>query len=119
MAGQAWSWESAGKGGLILWPLFGATNQLLAGLAFLVIVFYLRRRGRPMWFLVLPALFMLVMPMWALLWQVFVASPGGETGWLEDRNWLLMGVALVTVALEIWMIVEAIALWPTSKEVTA
>ena len=30
-----------GSGGLTLWPLFGATNQLLAGLAFMVIVFYL------------------------------------------------------------------------------
>jgi len=26
---------------LILWPLFGATNQLLAGLSFLVISFFL------------------------------------------------------------------------------
>ena len=34
-----------GTGGLILWPLFGATNQLLAGLAFMVTVFYLWRRG--------------------------------------------------------------------------
>jgi len=30
-----------GTGGLLLWPLFGATNQLLAGLAFMVIAFYL------------------------------------------------------------------------------
>ena len=28
-----------GSGGMTLWPLFGATNQLLAGLAFMVIVF--------------------------------------------------------------------------------
>ncbi|MEX1224639.1 MAG: carbon starvation protein A, partial [Pirellulales bacterium] len=32
-----------GSGGLILWPLFGATNQLLAGLAFMVTLFYLWR----------------------------------------------------------------------------
>ena len=37
--GVAWSLETAGGGGLILWPLFGATNQLLGGLAFLVITF--------------------------------------------------------------------------------
>ena len=51
--GVEWSWANAGKGGLILWPLFGATNQLLAGLSFLVITFYLWRRGRAVWFLVL------------------------------------------------------------------
>ncbi|MAT15903.1 MAG: carbon starvation protein A, partial [Planctomyces sp.] len=39
-----------GTGGLILWPLFGATNQLLAGLAFMVIVIYLWRRNQPIWF---------------------------------------------------------------------
>ena len=37
--GREWSWQSAGTGGLILWPMFGATNQLLGGLAFLVIGF--------------------------------------------------------------------------------
>ena len=51
-----------GTGGLILWPLFGATNQLLAGLAFLVIAFWLWRRGLPVWFIVLPTIFMLVLP---------------------------------------------------------
>ncbi len=34
-AGQAYTTENMGKGGLVLWPLFGATNQLLGGLAFL------------------------------------------------------------------------------------
>ncbi|MEZ5948829.1 MAG: carbon starvation CstA 5TM domain-containing protein [Planctomycetaceae bacterium] len=38
-----------GTGGLILWPLFGATNQLLAGLALMVTFFYLWRRGRSAW----------------------------------------------------------------------
>ena len=38
--GAEWNWANAGKGGLILWPLFGATNQLLAGLSFMVIAFY-------------------------------------------------------------------------------
>ncbi|MCA9311460.1 MAG: hypothetical protein KDA21_09670, partial [Phycisphaerales bacterium] len=31
------TWTNGGRGALILWPLFGATNQLLAGFAFLVI----------------------------------------------------------------------------------
>ncbi|HUG12831.1 MAG TPA: carbon starvation CstA family protein, partial [Opitutaceae bacterium] len=42
--GREWSFANAGQGGLILWPLFGATNQLLGGLAFLVIAFHLWRR---------------------------------------------------------------------------
>ena len=60
-----------GTGGMLLWPLFGATNQLLAGLAFMVIAFYLWRRGKPVWFAVLPLVAMVVMPAWAMLWQMF------------------------------------------------
>src|SRR5690606_23195852 len=53
-ASGVWSWETIGSGGMILWPLFGATNQLLGGLAFMVILFYLWRRGKPIWFIILP-----------------------------------------------------------------
>ena len=55
-----------GSGGLYLWPLFGATNQLLAGLAFMVTAFYLWRRNKPIWFLVPPMILMVIMPAWAL-----------------------------------------------------
>ena len=107
----AWFWLTtyAGKGGLILWPMFGATNQLLGGLAFLVIGFWLWRRGKPVWFMVVPLVFMLVMPAWALLAQLpDWWSPDAQGG----RNWALLGIAVATLALEAWMIVEAILLWP-------
>ena len=112
--GADWSLANAGKGGLTLWPLFGATNQLLAGLSFMVITFYLWRRGRAIWFLAIPMIFMLVMPMWAMLHQLFV-SPG----WLKagQINYLLGGIGLVTIALEIWMIIEALKLFPAAKGV--
>ncbi|MCZ6836487.1 MAG: carbon starvation protein A [Planctomycetota bacterium] len=116
-AGTAFSWQSAGTGGLILWPMFGATNQLLGGLAFLVIGFWLWRRKLPVWFIVLPMMFMLVMPAWAMLWQLFKSNPGGQPGWLfqENKNWILIIVALATLALEVWMLVEAFLMWPKAK----
>jgi carbon starvation protein len=112
--GQAWSWHTAGTGGLILWPMFGATNQLLGGLAFLVVGFWLWRRRLPVWFLVPPMLFMLVMPAWAMIWQLFVSNAGDQPGWIfqERPNLVLIVVAVATLALEIWMIVEALLLWP-------
>jgi carbon starvation protein len=114
--GLGWSVANAGQGGLILWPLFGATNQLLGGLSFLVITFYLWRRQTPIWFLVPPMIFMLIMPMWAMIWQVFVGDAGNPS-WLGQGNWLLVGVALFTVALEVWMIIEAINLFPRARGV--
>jgi carbon starvation protein len=115
-SGESWGWEHAGKGGLILWPLFGATNQLLAGLAFLVIAFYLWRRAQPIWFLVVPMVFMLVMPMWAMIWQVFVGGPD-TASWVADGKWILVFMGLATVVLECWMIVEAILLFPRVRGV--
>jgi carbon starvation protein len=115
--GQAWTWQTAGSGGLILWPMFGATNQLLGGLAFLVVGFWLWRRKLPVWFLAAPMLFMLIMPAWGMIWQLFVSNAGDQPGWLfqENPNWVLIIVALVTLALETWMIVEAIILWPNVR----
>ncbi len=106
LPGTSWGWANAGKGGLILWPMFGATNQLLGGLSFLVIAFYLWRRRKPVWFLILPLIFMLVMPAWAMLMQL--------PEWLaaESKNWTLIVIAVATLALETWMIVEALLLWP-------
>ena len=112
--GQEWSIENAGKGGLLLWPLFGATNQLLAGLSFLVITFYLWRRNKPVWFLVLPMIFMLITPVWAMYHQLFT-SPGWLVG--ESPDYLLGGIGLATIALEIWMLVEAFRLFPKAKGV--
>ena len=46
--------------GLILWQLFGTTNQLLAGLALLAVTLYLLRRGRPLVYTAAPMVFMLL-----------------------------------------------------------
>lgn len=99
-----------GSGGLLLWPLFGATNQLLGGLAFLVILFWMRRRGLPLWFIAAPALFMLVLPATALLLQLF----HGEGAWLTGAtpNHLLGGFGIVTLLLEAWIVWEAWKAWP-------
>ncbi len=49
-----------------IWPVFGATNQLLAGLALLVIMIWMKRNGKKTLFIALPMLFMIVMTVWAL-----------------------------------------------------
>ncbi len=51
----------------IIWPVFGATNQLLAGLALLILAVWLRNQGRRAYFLLLPFGFMIVTAMSALV----------------------------------------------------
>lgn len=101
-----------GTGGLILWPLFGATNQLLAGLAFLVLIFYLARRGKSVMFAVIPAVMMTSLPVIGLGWQIF-----GEGQWLDSGRHLLVGFGVLILALQAWMVIEAIVLYPKVRGV--
>jgi carbon starvation protein len=107
--GVEWSWSTIGKGGLILWPLFGATNQLLAGLAMMVVSFWLLRRGIPTWLSAAPMVFMLIMPAWAFIIDI--------QRWLAGGSFLLVGVGVVMLAIEAWMITEAFLLWPKVRGV--
>jgi carbon starvation protein len=101
-----------GSGGLILWPLFGAINQLLAGLAFMVTAFYLWRRNKPVGFVVVPMILMLIMPAWAMLWNIF-----HDGGWLDTGDSLLLVFGAATLLVQSWMMVEGILLWPKVRGV--
>jgi carbon starvation protein len=106
-----------GSGGMILWPLFGAVNQLLAGLALMVTAFYLWRRSRPVWFIVAPMIALLIMPSWAMLWQMFHAPDGQDSGWYYQGNYLLLCVGAAVVALQFWIVVEGLLVWRRAKGV--
>jgi carbon starvation protein len=116
-----------GTGGMLLWPLFGAVNQLLAGLAFMVIVFYLWRRNKPIGFVVVPLVLMVVMPAWAILWQMFNTSAGwiyplwemltGELPWQWHNFHLLLAFGAGIILLQVWMVIEALLLWPRAHGV--
>ena len=108
---------AAGTGGLILWPLFGATNQLLAGLAFLVTVFYLWRRGKPIWFAAIPMVIMMIMPAWAMVWNMLNPSSGWIGGGGREPQYLLLAFGATVLGLQAWMVVEAALLWPRVKGV--
>ena len=101
----------AGSGGMILWPLFGATNQLLAGLAFMVVVFYLIRRNKPIWFAALPMVVMMVLPAWAMLHNMF----NFETGWLANQKYYLVVFGIGIQVLQIWMMIEGLIALRTAK----
>ncbi len=101
-----------GTGGLLLWPLFGATNQMLAGLAFLVTAFYLWRRKKPVWFLVPPMILMIVLPAWALAVEIF-----GSGGFVSSRKWLLAGIGTIALGLQVWLVIEALLILPRARGV--
>jgi carbon starvation protein len=57
-----------------IWPVFGATNQLLAGLALLAVTVWLKRTGRPWLFAGFPMVFMVTMTLSATVMLVRTPS---------------------------------------------
>jgi len=98
-----------GSGGLILWPMFGATNQLLAGMAFLVIAFYLIRHSRSVKFLLIPMFFMVLIPAWAMISNIIQFYGQGK--------WALFAFSLAVELLQIWMVIEGLLMWNRAKGV--
>ncbi|HIE57956.1 MAG TPA: carbon starvation protein A [Anaerolineales bacterium] len=92
--------KGGGKGGMILWPLFGTTNQLLAGLALLVISLYLVKQGKPGIFALLPMLFVLGMTGWAMVINL--------RNFVSEGTWLLAAIGGIVMVLNLWIVVEAI-----------
>jgi carbon starvation protein len=92
------------------WPLFGASNQLLAALTLLAITVWLYRTRRAWWVwpvVGVPSAFMYLMSMWALIgfvkagfWKPLAElrqAPGDIVSW----------VALLLVGLSLMLLVEA------------
>lgn len=78
-----------------IWPLFGATNQLLAALALITFVVFLKASKVGYGFALLPAVVMMVMPMIALAlmaWEHGLGSLiGGTSGAMFLLGFFLMG----------------------------
>ena len=85
--------------GLILWQLFGTTNQLLAGLALLAITLYLLRRGKPVGWTGAPMLFMLASALTVMAINL--------VDFWTARQWLLFATGATIFALALWLAVEA------------
>lgn len=87
-----------GAGGLTIWPLFGTTNQLMAGLTLLVVSVMLLRRGVKSWYTLVPMVFLLLMTVIALLLQVEIFYRKGH--WILLAMDIVILVAAMMIALE-------------------
>ena len=85
--------------GLILWQLFGTTNQLLAGLALLAVTLYLLRRGKPLVYTAAPMVFMLL--------STLTVMSANLTDFWKAGQWLLLAPAAIIFTLAVWLVIEA------------
>ena len=87
-----------GAGGMRLWPLFGTTNQLLAGLSLLILTLFLLRLRRPIWITVIPMGFLLFMTTWAMVLNLL--------RFVRESQTMLLVVGGAIFALEMWLLFE-------------
>jgi carbon starvation protein len=80
-----------------IWPVFGATNQLLAGLALLAVTVWLKRTGRAWLFAGVPMVFMVGMTLTATL--ILIYRP--------ETTFAVRSIAILLFALGSIMVVEA------------
>jgi carbon starvation protein len=86
--------------GLILWGLFGTTNQILAGIVLLSVTVYLLKKRKPIVYTLLPMILMLSMTLWAMMLNL-----GDFWG---KKNWPLLIVGTIILFMILWFTLEAI-----------
>jgi carbon starvation protein len=97
----AFATGASGTGALKLWPLFGAVNQTLAALALIIITLYLKRRGGLKWLISgLPAVFMAVMTIWAVILN--------QVSYSASKNSLLTVINICILIVALWILVEGV-----------
>jgi carbon starvation protein len=96
--------QGGGKGGLALWPLFGTTNQLVAGVTLLLVSIWLQRHGRPVVYTLVPMLLVGAVTAWAMAGNLvdYYAS--------FSELWLLALSGTLILALDLWIMFEGLAL---------
>ena len=88
-----------GDGGTLIWPVFGATNQILASMTLIVLSVYLIKLGRPARYLLTPMIFILLMAIWASVWYVM--------DYVSRGQWILVAIQVAVMVSAVFIILES------------
>ncbi len=94
--------QGDGQGGLALWPLFGTTNQLVAGVTLLIVSIWLKKQGRPYAYTLIPMVAVSAVTAWAMVGNLFDYYASFETLWLLSISGTLI------LALDLWILFEGL-----------
>ncbi|MEA1882623.1 MAG: carbon starvation protein A [Candidatus Marinimicrobia bacterium] len=85
------------QAGWVLWPIFGASNQMLAALTLMVLTLYYWQKKKPVLPLLIPMLFIMVVTFTALVANAIK---------FYGQNSVLFGLTILLIGLIIWMAYE-------------
>lgn len=100
-----------GTGGMVLWPLFGTTNQLLAGLTLLVISVMLVKLGRPSRYTLVPMVFVTTMSFFSALYQLWSLYTTG--------NYFLLVLDMFVIVAAVYVMLEAFSAMAVARRARA
>ena len=109
--GLAFGAGADGSGGMVIWPLFGTTNQLMAALTLSVIAVMLIQLRRPVWPVMIPLVFVAIVSVYALIIQLGT--------FFTTQNWLLLVLDVIILVCALWVIVEAVAAMNRARKAPA
>jgi len=92
--------KPGGQGAMVLWPLFGSLNQLMAALALGVVTLYFRAKNKPIWYTAIPMILVLVFTLWAMVKNL--------QGFIEDGELVLVILSSIILLLTIWLAISSI-----------
>jgi len=103
--------SDGGKGGLKIWPLFGATNQMLAALSLILISVFLIKHNKKFLNFLLPAIFIIIITFTGLIFNIYNFNKTSNTSLTLLASCLLLA--------EVWIIIEAFIFIKNHKNSTA
>lgn len=86
------------KVGWLLWPIFGASNQMLAALIMLILTIYFYKKGKNILILFIPMIFVMSIALISLIFKT--------QDFYYQNNIFLLIINSLLLALIIWMITE-------------
>lgn len=102
--------QEGGRGGLHIWPLFGATNQMLAGLILLVIALYLLKQSKNPWPYLIPAAIVVLITSIGLYYNF--------ASFLKSGNTFLVFLSLLLAIAQFWVVLEGLLAFRRTRQVS-
>ena len=84
----------------ILWPIFGASNQMLAALTLMILCLYFWQRRKPILPLIIPMLFIIIITFSSIIIKIQL--------FYNQNNFLLLSISCLMLMLILWMMTEGI-----------
>ena len=94
----------------VLWPIFGASNQMLAALTLMVLTLYFWQKNKPVLALLIPMILVMLVTIVTLCLKAME---------FYNQNTTLFVINLFLIGLVLWMIVEGIIVFQKKRKITA